>query len=442
MATTREGERTAIRRAAALALAAVACVLMSAEGAAQAQMQAPAQAQPGAEPRIATLRQAFEAAWQRQPEARSAGARRQAVDARGAIARGLTAEPMALELSARTDRFTRNHGGREYEAGIAFPLWLPGERGGLQAVAQAEFGALDTRVAAARWRLAGAVREAWWAVQRATLETTLAQVRLDHARQLAADVARRVKAGDLARTDQQQADGAVAAAQSALAVARATRIEARLALRAHTGAVPEDILPAAAEELPAAPPATAAPVSRAAERDHPALRELAARADLARRTRDLASLQTRGNPELTIATTRERGAFGETYSQSLIVGVRIPFGSVDRQHERVAGALAELTEAETQIELEQARVAAEIATAEAQVEAARAVLDAAATRAALAAETRRALDKSFRLGETDFPTRLRVDLEAIEAERQHESARIDLARAVSRWRQASGLLPE
>jgi cobalt-zinc-cadmium efflux system outer membrane protein len=51
-------------------------------------------------------------------------------------------------------------------------------------------------------------------------------------------------------------------------------------------------------------------------------------------------------------------------------------------------------------------------------------------------------DKSFHLGETDLPTRLRIEAEAAEAERQAVRSRIELAAAISSWRQALGLLPQ
>ena len=60
----------------------------------------------------------------------------------------------------------------------------------------------------------------------------------------------------------------------------------------------------------------------------------------------------------------------------------------------------------------------------------------------LARESRGFFDKSFRLGETDLPTRLRIELEAIEAEQAFARARIDAAAAVSGLRQAMGLLPQ
>lgn len=394
----------------------------------------PAQAQGDTESRILTLKQAFDAAWQRQPEARSASARRQAADAQLAFAQRWTAEPIALELSAKTDHLTGNHGVREYVAGIAAPLWLPGERSGVQAVAQAESGTIDSRVGAAQWRVAGAVREAWWAAQRAALEATLAQARLANAQQLADDVARHVKAGDLARADQLQADGVVAAAQSAFLEAQSAQAQSWQALRALTGAEPAKALSTAPEPPPG--------VSLRPAADHPTLRELAARADLARRTRELAAVQTRANPELTLSATRDRGAFADAYGQSLTVGVRIPFGSDTRQRSRLAAASAEQTEAEVQLELERSRIATDLAATDVRVGAARLIVEAADKRAALAFETRRIFEKSFRLGETDLHTRLRVELEAFEAERQRERSHIDLAQAVSQWRQALGLLPE
>ena len=393
-----------------------------------------AHAQGSADASIVTLPQAFAAAWPRQPEARSAEARRQAADAQGAVARNWTAEPIALELSAKSDRASGNNGAREYAVGIAAPLWLPGERSGVQALAQAERRLVESRIDAARWRLAGTVREAWWAAQRAALETTLAEARLANSQQLASDVARRVKAGDLSRADQHQADGAVAAAQSAQAEAQAAQAQARQALRALTGIALAQAVLAGAEP----PPGDA---TRAGA-DHPALRELEGRAELARRNRGLASVQTRANPELTLSAARDRGAFGDAYSQTLTLGLRIPFGSVDRQRARLATAGAEQTEAESQLELERARVAADIATAQVRTDAAQRVVAAADQRAALAEQTKRLFEKSFRLGETDLPTRLRVELEAFEAERQRERARIELAQAVSQWRQALGLLPE
>ncbi len=156
----------------------------------------------------------------------------------------------------------------------------------------------------------------------------------------------------------------------------------------------------------------------------------------------LAATQSRVNPELSIAATRDRGAYGESYQQTLTVGVRVPFGAGPRQDARVAAARAEAVELEAQMALERARVASEVEAAHARTDAARTQLAAAERRAQLARESRGFFDTSFRLGESDLPTRLRIETEAADAERQAVRARIELAAAISGWRQALGLLPQ
>ncbi|RZU00905.1 cobalt-zinc-cadmium efflux system outer membrane protein [Rivibacter subsaxonicus] len=392
-----------------------------------------ASAQTDATATTLTLKQATEAAWLRHPEARGADARRDAAQAQRDVAASWIAEPLAVELSAKSDRLNRDNGNREYVAGVAIPLWLPGQRAHSQAVAEAERGAVDSRLSAAQWRVAGSVREAWWAVHRSRQDVTLAKARLANAEQLATDVARRTKAGDLSRADQHQADGAMAGAQAALAEAVAAEATAMQALRSVTGPVPNGRLAETPEAIPA---------ETAADPSHPVLRELGDRAELARRTRELAGTQSRANPELNLATTRERGISGVPYDQSITVGVRIPFGSDGRSRAKVASAAADQIEAEQLLGIERERLAAEIDAARARVASAALVVAAADRRAALAHESRGFFEKSFRLGETDLPTRLRVDLEAVEAERQSARARIDQALALSQLRQALGLLPE
>ena len=177
-------------------------------------------------PAITTLKQALDAAWVRQPEAASSDLHKQAAEGRKAAAQSWTVEPPSLEVSAKTDRLNRNDGSRELEIGVAVPLWLPGERSRSLALAEAEAGAVDSRTAATQWRLAGALRDAWWGLHRARVEVVLARARQDSAAQLARDVARRVAAGDLAKADQHQTDGALAAAQ-AIAALRAGELDVR-----------------------------------------------------------------------------------------------------------------------------------------------------------------------------------------------------------------------
>ncbi len=404
------------------------CGLLLALGTTGAWAQAPA---------VTTLKQAFDAAWLRQPEAASAELHRQAAQGRKAAAQSWTVEPPSLEISTKTDRLNRNEGSRELEVGVAVPLWLPGERGRSLALAEAEAGAVDSRTSATQWRLAGTLRDAWWGLHRARVEVGLARARQEGAAQLARDVARRVAAGELAKADQHQADGALAAAQAELAARQASQTQAEQALRALTAEAPAPALLDAPEAAAIGLPEETEPTPA-----HPALRELSDRALMAERARDLAGVQQRANPELTLATTRDRGAFGERYGQTVTLGLRFPLGASGVNQAKRATAGAELVEAQTLLTLERQRLSGELIGARARLLAAQAATEAASRRAGLARETRGFVEKSFRAGETDLPSRLRVELEAFEAERQATLARLNVNQAISALNQALGLLPQ
>jgi outer membrane protein, heavy metal efflux system len=392
----------------------------------------PVLSQPATAP-PSTIRQGLDAAWARQPAQRAASLRVESSDAALRAAQRWTPEPATLELTTQTDRFTQNNGSREYEATVAVPLWMPGERSRSQAAASALSAQLQATLAAARWRLAGEVREAHWAYQRALVEEGLSQQRLASTWQLAADVARRVQAGDLARSDGHQAEAAAAAAESAAAEAAVALLQAAQRWSGLTGKPPASTLNDTAEATPGAAPADAS---------HPALQELSTRVDVARRQLDLLGSQVRANPELTVGAARERGEFAERYTQSVIVGVRVPLGTHSANRSKTAAASAEQVEAETLLALAQERVQADAQAARDRVAALTVASGAADRRARLAAEARGFFEKSFRLGESDLPTRLRVELDAVEAQRQASRARIELAAAISQLRQSLGLLPE
>ncbi len=419
------------RRSAALAL-----------GWALASMAAHAQAPhtPVPDPAAWSLRALFDHAWQRQPEAQAQPLRQQAAEATRLAAQRWTAEPPALQLQTRTDRPGSQQGQREIEVGLAAPLWLPGERARSAAMGDAQWQQVQSQQRAAQWQLAAQVRQAWWDWQRARSDLALAQDRLHSARQLAADVQRRWQAGDLARTDGLQAQAVAAQAEAAQAEAQGALQAARAALSAW-GA-----LPGTAPGAPAPQDWRAEPLADAAVQavpdNHPALAQAQAQAQVARHTAELAAVQRRANPELSVAATRGRDQAGERYRQSVTLGLRIPLGDNALAQAKEAAAQADALEQETRLQRERERLAQDLHAAQARVAAAQAQSDAAARHAALVQETLGHVDKAFRLGEADWPTRLRAEQDAAQAQRQLARARIDAAAAVSALRQALGLLPE
>jgi len=395
----------------------------------------------GAAPALAqslSLEQGFAAAWERAPEQRAAALWSDAAQSSQSAVQRWAQGPTTLELTARSDRWSRNEGSREYEIAAAVPLWLAGERAGTAAMAQTEATALAARMQAARWRLAAQVREAYWAWHLAQVDDSLAQQRLASAQQLAADVRRRWQAGDMARADSHQAEGAVAQARAQWAEAQAARAQALHAWQALTGANEPPLEAVAVVDVP--PPDVA--IDDVALGSHPTLGELATQADVAQRQWALAEVQTRANPEIVLGTTRERGMRGERYAGTVFAAVRVALGRLPDSDARRISAHAEWLEAQTRLEQEEAAVRARVQAAAQQWQALRQAQCAADQRAALAREVRGFVDKSFALGESDWPTRQRVEQEAFEAEREAARAHVQVQAAAAQWRQALGLLPE
>lgn len=286
------------------------------------------------------------------------------------------------------------------------------------------------------------MREAFWSWQLALNELVVAKERLKNAQIIAADVSRRVKAGDLARADQHQADGNVAAAVGSVAESELAAANAQLPLRILIGFTPSISSTIAvdqlSERLPTLPKNSESPIAPY----HPELVALNLQSEVAKQSARLAALQNRSNSELTVGINRERGAFGEAYQNKVSLGIRIPLGSQSRNTAKAAVANAEALEIDIQMRLTKERLTVQLELAKQKVLIATQALESSLNRARIANETRGFFDKSFRLGETDLPTRLRVELESFEAARQVSRAQIELAASISSLQQALGLLPQ
>lgn len=376
-----------------------------------------------------SLRAAVEAAWMRQPLAQARPARAEEFSAKRDAAQVLFPEPPSLFVGSRDDRLHRNQGARELSAGIALPLWLPGEAGRKGAIVSAERNQYVAALDAAKLKVAGDVRNAFWQVRLAESEMVLARRKVDEAAVLAADVERRVKAGDLARVDLNQAQAAERLARAALAEAEIKTFRARQGFNVLTG---WSIVPVGEETL-----ATQA----VSPDDHPLLVPLQRAVATTQARLDLATQSLRNNPELEIGLRRERSLFDEPYAYSLGMRFRLPLATDARNKPRIAAANGEMIEAQAAYTLERAKVVAEIETARHELEQARTVVQLTQARFTLAADTQRLLAKAFALGELDLISRLRAENERFEAELNFARASLEASRDVSRLNQAQGLLP-
>ena len=376
------------------------------------------------------LAAALDVAWQRAVAARESEGQRRRAEADRTAASSIWSAPPSLELSHRTDRLHQNAGGNETEVGVAIPLWLPGQRAARAGIANAAAAQAQVAEQVARLRLAGELREAAWQIAAAQAELAQADTQAQGLKKLADDVERRVRAGDLARAD-------ALAAQAELLAAGALQAEVRLRLQAArarwtllTGMTSAPDLTAATNDL--------APGSAAS---HPELQLATQSTELARKRVELMRTSRREAPELTVGVRQDVSGRAEPAQGSVVVSLRLPLGTDDRNQPLEAAALSELDVAETHEQRLQERLDSEIAAARHALRSAQAQLDAETARGGLLRERAVLIDKSFRAGETPLPNLLGALAAAAQADSAaaRQTAALGLARA--RLQQTLGLLP-
>jgi outer membrane protein TolC len=402
----------------------------------------PARSQPAASPPAAptaasqatsvtvTLREALDAAWQRAVSARESDGQRRRAEAERRTAGRVWASAPTLELSHRAERLLGSGGGREIEVGIAVPLWLPGQQAAFTHAADRAVELAQAAGQAARLRLAGEVREAAWQVAAMQAEAKQADAQATALRQLADDVERRVQAGDLARADSLAAQAEQLAAAAAVADTRQRLQAAKSRWTLLTGlAASPDMSAGTATD-------TAADMGR-----HPEWHLARQATELARKRVDLMRHSRRDAPELSLGVRQDAPGRGQSSQGSLVVGLRLPFGTDDRNRPIEAAALADLDIAQTQEQRLRERLDSDLAAARDAERSAQVQLDAETTRARLLRERAVLIDKSFRAGETPLPDLLRALAAAAQADNAVARQTAALGLASARRQQALGLLP-
>lgn len=381
------------------------------------------------------LAAALERAWARHPQAGAEAAREEAARAERELAAALTPAPAAVSLATLDDNLAGNRRGkREWEVELALPLWLPGQKAARGAEAEAALAEVAARRQALRLRLAGELRQAWWALAEARAGMEQARLRADGLRALAEDVSRRHRAGELARVDANLARGELTRAEAEALAAEVALARAEQAWRALTGS-PAPQLMTAEEASGAARPLDAGAGQHAELLARAAVARLAgARLQVARESR-------RDAPELAFRLIRDRDDDRSSYENTAGLKLTIPFSGDARVRRGDAAARAELAEADAELARARAAVELDIERARRELELAERQLALAAQRAPLLAENLRLAEKAFALGETDLAALLRVRGMALAD--AAEAARLRVARdaAVSGLLQALGVTP-
>ena len=379
---------------------------------------------------VPTLNTALDAAWRLSAGQRSLFHRQAALDARQQAADAWLSAAPSVTLSQRSDRLHSNLGLREYEAGLALPLWSPGVRAATADQVGADQAVLRSEPQSSKLKLAGELRDIAARAAGAALELVLAERRLAEAQLLVKDTRRRVSSGDSPRIDTLQASAAERQAAGQVSQAQRALAELRGQWRTLTGltqiATPDETIPAASADA-----AVNQPLVLTAQ-----TRVRAAQARLA-----LTEADRRDAPELGVGITREKALAGDAAQNALRLSLRIPFGSTHRNAPRLAAARAELDTAYAELDATQRQVQTDLVLAREALQAAQAAAILASERAEFSAQAQALVARSYDLGESDLPSRLRVDSDRFDAELAATRARADTQRAIARLNQSSGRLP-
>jgi outer membrane protein TolC len=385
-----------------------------------------------------TLKDAVEQAWIRSQQGDLQAARRAELDARERVTGAWFPDSPTVGLDVRRDqpRWSEpfgmqqgsERGKNEWEPALAVPLWLPGQRAAQRRVIDEDREAATARAAADRLALAGEVREALWAAHRGRQNAALAQARLQAAEALEADVARRLRAGELARTDLLLAQSELLTARAALAQARAGE---RGAMDAYDALVGLRILP---------PPEPEPPTGDAFD-TNPALQAGMEAIAAARARLDYAQTVRRDSPTLAIVPRFDRDVGGGDYRNTVRVGIAIPLDTDVRNAPRIAAASTALAEAQIAAVATRRQLMVQVAQARAALESAEAQAAIATTQQRVALENLELVERAFRYGERGLVDLLRVRTLAREAAVAAELARLDVGLSRARLNQAIGVLP-
>lgn len=378
--------------------------------------------------RAESLHGIFEQAWANSPQGKTLVAKGEEALASRSVAESWFPGAAKIGLARRSDRWNDNLGKEESEIGLAVPLWLPGQQSARLAVAEADQEENRHRLAAGRLAVAGELRSALWTLYLAGTEAEVAAERLEAARKLADDVARRVKAGDLAPADLLLARQEVAGAGAAAAEAQVRVVRSRQRYRVVSGG---DRLPDDPQE----------PLAPAAAAIHPRLAAGQAIVERARAGMELARESRREAPSLALQYRRERDAAGAIPRDSVGFAITIPLAAEVRNAPLMAGANSALIEAEAQYRRLLAEVEAEAMAAEAQLAAARIGAELAVGREQAASERLALLRRAFELGETALVELLRAQTQASEARIELGRSRARLSAALADLNQARGITP-
>ena len=352
------------------------------------------------------------------------------VNAKNIQANSFLPSAPAVSAGLQNDAVGSNRNLSQWEVGLDLPIWLPGQKTARTTLAQGAQIELDKTSANLSLDIAGQVRDAVWSLGMAINEAELQDARHKAAQDLLADVEKRWKAGELAKTDVMLAQNGTLLAKAALIKANAEVKHAEHRYWILTGLKE---LPNTFEE----------PLNSKEMIDdsHPWLAESAAKIEIANHHRSLSAIEQRENPQVMLNVRHERGAFDSLYNDSVGVAIRVPLDAKVRSAHMMANAEMAIAQAMSEHEQRQRLLESAFHEAQHNLEVIREEIEILQAQHKLSQESLQLAKKSFALGESDLIDLLRIQATAYESERALKSRQTQKQWHIARYNQAIGVLP-
>ena len=369
-------------------------------------------------------------AYQRFPNFVELTARREEAQALvSAGRRPLSAAP-SFSVSYLTDAPLDDLDQREYDIGVALPLWRFGQR-----AAARDLG--DTTSERQAWlpmqcagKLPDYLRQVLWDVVTAENELALAQTSVRIANETVDIVRRRRESGDLPLADELLAESELFAREMVVIDREAQLLDAERAYRSLTG-------------LDARPASFSEPQTEREELDdsHPLLAFANAQLARARASHALSEESSRGSPSLNIGPHRQRDPLGTFFSNSMQVTFNMPIGGKNYGAATRARAARVVAAADAQRSALLRDLDLQLHEAEHELFVAEQSLDVAVDRAELANRQLTMAQTAFAQGELELRTLLRIQEAALAADSDVAGLRILRLRMIAMFNHALGEIP-
>ena len=277
--------------------------------------------------------------------------------------------------------------------------------------------------------MAGTVRELIWDYALAENSVESASSALEMAQRTESDMQRRVKLGELSRSDLLLAQQQTLLREEELSAAKA---ELNHALARYEVIAGSRRMPGQWREQKAS-------IEEITD-THPALYTLAMDVERAR-SEVLLLRKERGEP-VTVGVTgyRARAETGGDYNDSLQLNVGIPFGPKSYRDVKLAELQQKVADAQATLVTKHRQLMADLHEAEHAIHRIEEALSIADKSRRLSEEQLRMAQIAFKVGESNLFALLLVQNKSVQSRRQYRESRIKLQRAIARYNQAVGVI--